>query len=47
MIAELQKRLAKFKVPKRIIAVLELPRNAMGKVQKGVLRTTYAELFKS
>lgn len=47
MITELQKRLAKFKVPKRIIAVQELPRNAMGKVQKGVLRTTYAELFKS
>ena len=47
MITELQKRLAKFKVPKRIIAVQELPRNAMGKVQKDVLRTTYAELFKS
>ena len=47
IIAELQKRLAKFKVPKRIIAVPELPRNAMGKVQKGALRTTYAELFRS
>jgi malonyl-CoA/methylmalonyl-CoA synthetase len=46
MIAELQKRLAKFKVPKRIIAVPELPRNAMGKVQKGLLREAYAELFK-
>jgi malonyl-CoA/methylmalonyl-CoA synthetase len=47
IIAVLQKRLAKFKVPKRIIAVPELPRNAMGKVQKGALRTTYAELFRS
>ncbi len=47
MISELQKRLAKFKVPKRIIAVPELPRNAMGKVQKGLLRATYAELLKS
>jgi malonyl-CoA/methylmalonyl-CoA synthetase len=47
IVAELQKRLAKFKVPKRIIAVPELPRNAMGKVQKGALRTTYAELFRS
>ena len=47
IIAKLQKRLAKFKVPKRIIAVPELPRNAMGKVQKGALRTTYAELFRS
>jgi malonyl-CoA/methylmalonyl-CoA synthetase len=47
MIAALQKRLAKFKVPKRIIAVAELPRNAMGKVQKSQLRETYAQLFKS
>ena len=47
MIAELQKRLAKFKVPKRIIAVPELPRNAMGKVQKSLLRQTYAELYMS
>lgn len=47
MIAGLQLRLAKFKIPKRIVAVQELPRNAMGKVQKGVLRKAYAELFKS
>ncbi len=47
MIAGLQKRLAKFKVPKRIIAVPELPRNAMGKVQKSLLRQTYAGLYKS
>ena len=46
MIAGLQKRLAKFKVPKRIIAVPELPRNAMGKVQKSLLRQTYAGLYK-
>ena len=45
MISELQKRLAKFKVPKRIIAVPELPRNAMGKVQKSLLRQTYAGLY--
>ena len=47
MIGVLQKRLAKFKTPKRIIAVAELPRNAMGKVQKNQLRETYANLFKS
>ena len=47
MIAELQKRLAKFKVPKRIVVVADLPRNAMGKVQKNQLRETYANLFKS
>jgi malonyl-CoA/methylmalonyl-CoA synthetase len=47
MIATLQKRLAKFKIPKKIIAVRELPRNAMGKVQKTQLRETYAGLFKA
>ncbi len=47
MIAALQTRLAKFKVPKKIIAVAELPRNAMGKVQKNQLRATYGRLFQS
>jgi malonyl-CoA/methylmalonyl-CoA synthetase len=37
----LQSRLAKFKWPKKIFFVEDLPRNAMGKVQKNVLRTTY------
>lgn len=39
-------RLAKFKMPKRVIFVDELPRNAMGKVQKNILRDTYAGLYK-
>ncbi len=34
-------KLAKFKQPKAIIFVESLPRNAMGKVQKNVLRDTY------
>jgi malonyl-CoA/methylmalonyl-CoA synthetase len=38
-------RLAKFKMPKRVIVVAELPRNAMGKVQKNILRDTYAEIY--
>jgi malonyl-CoA/methylmalonyl-CoA synthetase len=38
-------RLAKFKMPKRVIVVEELPRNAMGKVQKNVLRDTYAGIY--
>ncbi len=42
IIAELSKSLAKFKLPKRIFAVAELPRNAMGKVQKAELRKRYA-----
>jgi malonyl-CoA/methylmalonyl-CoA synthetase len=39
-------RLAKFKMPKRVIFVDELPRNAMGKVQKNILRDAYAGLYK-
>ena len=38
--------LAKFKQPKRIVMVNELPRNTMGKVQKKALRETYTDLFK-
>ncbi|MEM1049911.1 MAG: malonyl-CoA synthase [Pseudomonadota bacterium] len=37
--------LAKFKQPKEIILIDELPRNTMGKVQKNVLRDDYADLF--
>jgi malonyl-CoA/methylmalonyl-CoA synthetase len=45
IIATLSNSLAKFKVPKRIFAVAELPRNAMGKVQKAELRKRYAGTF--
>ncbi len=38
-------RLAKFKMPKRVIFVDDLPRNSMGKVQKNVLRDSYAKLY--
>jgi malonyl-CoA/methylmalonyl-CoA synthetase len=38
-------RLAKFKMPKRVIFVEDLPRNTMGKVQKNVLRDSYAKLY--
>ncbi|MCK0169617.1 malonyl-CoA synthase [Aliiroseovarius sp. S1123] len=38
--------LAKFKQPKRVVVVDELPRNTMGKVQKNVMRDTYAGLLK-
>jgi malonyl-CoA/methylmalonyl-CoA synthetase len=46
MIAALGERLAKFKLPKRFFTVDDLPRNAMGKVQKVELRKTYGDLFK-
>jgi malonyl-CoA/methylmalonyl-CoA synthetase len=45
LIHELKGRIAGFKVPKRVIVQAELPRNAMGKVQKKLLREQYAGLF--
>jgi malonyl-CoA/methylmalonyl-CoA synthetase len=41
----LEQRLAKFKLPKKVIFVDDLPRNTMGKVQKNVLRETYGKLY--
>lgn len=41
----LGERLARFKQPRRVLAVSELPKNAMGKVQKKELRERYASLF--
>jgi malonyl-CoA/methylmalonyl-CoA synthetase len=38
-------RLAKFKMPKRVLIVDDLPRNTMGKVQKNILRDTYKDLY--
>jgi len=38
-------RLARYKAPKRVLFVDELPRNAMGKVQKAALRETYKGLY--
>jgi malonyl-CoA/methylmalonyl-CoA synthetase len=37
-------QLANFKVPKRVVFVEELPRNAMSKVQKNLMRETYRDL---
>ena len=41
----IQNKLAKFKQPKKLFFISELPRNAMGKVQKQVLRNNYKEFF--
>ena len=38
-------QLARFKQPKMVVNIAELPRNAMGKVQKNRLRQDYAKLF--
>ncbi|HRP27543.1 MAG TPA: malonyl-CoA synthase [Burkholderiaceae bacterium] len=45
LIEALKAKIANFKVPKRIFVAAELPRNAMGKVQKNVLREQHKALF--
>ncbi|MFG1480544.1 malonyl-CoA synthase [Xanthobacter sp. V4C-4] len=46
VIAALHERLARFKQPKSVIFVPELPRNTMGKVQKNVLRDRYRDAYR-
>ena len=41
----LAERLAKFKQPKAVVNVSELPRNTMGKVQKNLLRDRYSKIL--
>jgi len=41
----LRQRIAGFKVPKQVLCATELPRNAMGKVQKNLLRQQHGSLF--
>ena len=43
--AALKDRLARFKQPKRVVCLDDLPRNVMGKVQKNALRERFADLF--
>lgn len=38
-------QLARFKHPRKLIVLPELPRNTMGKVQKNILRQDYGDLF--
>jgi malonyl-CoA/methylmalonyl-CoA synthetase len=45
LLAALDGELARFKQPKRVFFVDELPRNAMGKVQKNLLRERYAGTY--
>ena len=46
LIAALKGRIANFKVPKHLFLVDDLPRNAMGKVQKNLLREQHQALFR-
>ena len=43
--AAIGETLARFKQPKKLVVLDELPRNTMGKVQKNVLRDQFADLF--
>jgi len=45
ILTPLASQLARFKQPKQVFFVEELPRNTMGKVQKNVLREEHAGLF--
>jgi malonyl-CoA/methylmalonyl-CoA synthetase len=45
VLGRLEGRLAKFKLPKQVIFVDDLPRNTMGKVQKNLLRENYATIY--
>jgi malonyl-CoA/methylmalonyl-CoA synthetase len=45
ILGALSERLARFKQPKRVLFVADLPRNAMGKVQKARLRELHADLY--
>jgi malonyl-CoA/methylmalonyl-CoA synthetase len=47
ILSALEDRIAKFKLPKRILFLDDLPRNTMGKVQKNLLRETYKDLYAS
>lgn len=43
--AAMSENLARFKQPKHLVIIHELPRNTMGKVQKNILRETYDDIF--
>ncbi|NPU65647.1 malonyl-CoA synthase [Bradyrhizobium sp. 83012] len=47
ILTALAERLAKFKQPKRVIFVDQLPRNTMGKVQKNLLRDRFADIYQA
>jgi malonyl-CoA/methylmalonyl-CoA synthetase len=45
IVTALKSRIANFKVPKQVFVAADLPRNAMGKVQKNLLREQHRALF--
>jgi malonyl-CoA/methylmalonyl-CoA synthetase len=47
ILTALESRLARYKQPKRVLLVPDLPRNATGKIEKNVLRQKYSELYRT
>ncbi|MCB1407662.1 MAG: AMP-binding protein, partial [Rhodobacteraceae bacterium] len=45
ILGDMRRRLARFKVPRALVVVPELPRNTMGKVQKNLLRDRFKDWF--
>ena len=45
ILENLQSIVARYKQPKRLVVVDELPRNTMGKVQKNILRENYRDIL--
>ncbi|HZX82871.1 MAG TPA: malonyl-CoA synthase [Reyranella sp.] len=45
VVAALESRLARYKLPKRVLFMDDLPRNTMGKVQKNLLRDQFRALY--
>jgi malonyl-CoA/methylmalonyl-CoA synthetase len=45
LIEAVRSRLSGYKIPKRVLLLPELPRNAMGKVRKEALRAMHAQLY--
>ena len=46
VVAQLGQKLARYKLPKVVVSMLRLPRNALGKVQKNELRQLYRAVFR-
>ncbi|HWU16792.1 MAG TPA: malonyl-CoA synthase [Devosia sp.] len=47
ILTALSSRLARYKQPKSVHFVADLPRNTMGKVQKNILRQTYGHIYET
>ena len=45
IVAQLGQKLARYKLPKVVVSMPRLPRNALGKVQKNELRQIYRAVF--